>query len=178
MQLNNLPPMGASPDAMLIGVDEHGQETRMPVECKAPCPFKHNIGAGEHAAEWTYVASTSREWKVIPAHHYAQCQMTMLATGCDRMLLMVYTPQTTSSYLVQRHDTWAQCLLVWLSLLNATQIKPLSPQMAALLANQATMARSALIKESLADLRKCRLLGRVDSYNFQTEEAPQPFLDL
>jgi hypothetical protein len=104
--------------------------------------------------------------------------MTMLATGCDRMLLMVYTPQTTSSYLVQRHDTWAQCLLVWLSLLNATQIKPLSLQMAALLANQATMARSALIKESMADLRKFRLLGRVDSYNFQTEEAEQPFLDL
>ena len=116
------------------------------------------------------------EWKVIPAHHYAQCQMTMLATGCDRMLLMVYTPQTTSSYLVQRHDTWAQRLLAWLSLLNVTQIKPPNQQLAGLLANSVPIARSALIKESMANLRQCRLLGRVDSYNFP-EEAPKQFLD-
>ena len=83
MQLSSLPPMGASPDATLIGVDAHGQETRMPVECKALCPFKHNTGAGEHVAEWTYVASTSGEWKVIPAHHYALCQITQVATACS-----------------------------------------------------------------------------------------------
>ena len=175
MQLSNLPPMGASPDAMLVGQDANGRETRMPVECKAPCPFKHNTGPGQDAAEWSYVETTG-EWSVIPAHHYAQCQMSMLATGCDRMLLMQYTPLSTSAYLVQRHDVWAQRLLAWLSLLNTTEIRPINAQVAALLANSLVVARTALIQESLADRRMCTLLGRVDSYNF-VDEDPQRFLD-
>ena len=72
MQLRHLPPMGASPDAMLIGLDADGKELKMPVECKAPCPFKHNTGPGQDAAEWTYV-ETGGEWSTMPAHHYAQC---------------------------------------------------------------------------------------------------------
>ena len=79
-QLASLHPMGASPDAMLVGSDASGAEILMPVECKAPCPFQHSNGAGE--ATWVYVPNTS-SWSTIPAHYYAQCQMTMLATGCD-----------------------------------------------------------------------------------------------
>ena len=74
-QLAALPPMGASPDAMLVGRDVNDAEILMPVECKAPCPFQHCNGAGE--ATWVNVPSTS-SWSTVPAHYYAQCQMTML----------------------------------------------------------------------------------------------------
>jgi len=169
MQLSNLPPMGASPDAMLLGyTDARGAatatETRMPVECKAPCPFKPNTGPGEQAATWTYVESADR-LDVIPAHYYAQCQMTMLATGSDRMLFMVYSPVTTSAFLVQRHDVWARHLLVWLSLFNLTKINSASPQIVQLLGDQVKQAHAALIQESSAECRKFELLGRVDSSN-------------
>ena len=98
---------------MLIGLDADGKE--MVVDCKAPCPFKHNTGPGQQAAEWAYV-ETGGEWSTIPAHAYAQCQMTMLlATEFDQMLLMVYTPQTMSAYLVRRHDQWAQRMLACLA---------------------------------------------------------------
>ena len=48
-QLASLPPMGASPDAMLVGRRANGAEIFMPVECKAPCPFQHSNGAGVDA---------------------------------------------------------------------------------------------------------------------------------
>ena len=81
LQLSNLPLMGASPDAMLLGYrDARGAapatETTMPVECKAPCPFKPNTGPADQAATWTYVESPLREWDVIPAHYYAHTQIT------------------------------------------------------------------------------------------------------
>ena len=120
-QLASLPPMGASPDAMLVGRDASGAEILMPVECKAPCPFQHCNGAGE--ATWVYVPSTS-SWSTIPAHYYAQCQMTLLATGCDNMLLMRYMPAFTTAYQILRDDDWANALLVWLVAFNNFAIKP------------------------------------------------------
>ena len=101
----------------------------------------------------------------MPARHYAQCQMTMLATECDQMLLMVYTPRTTSAYLVRRHDQWAQRMLAWLSLLNSVKISPTPGRQGALLAALLPKARAALIQESVAGHRKYSLLGRIDSYN-------------
>ena len=112
--------MGASPDAMLVGRDASGAEILMPVECKAPCPFQHCNGAGE--ATWAYVPSTS-SWSTIPAHYYAQCQMTLLATGCDNMLLMRYMPAFTTAYQILRDDEWANALLVWLVAFNNFAIK-------------------------------------------------------
>ena len=181
LQLSNLPLMGASPDAMLLGYrDARGAapatEITMPVECKAPCPFKPNTGPGDQAATWTYVESPLREWDVIPAHYYAQCQMTMLATGSDRMLLMVYSPLTTSAFMVLRHDVWAQRLLVWLSLFNLTKIKSASPQVVQLLGEQLKTANTALIQESRAECRKFELLGRVDSSN-SSDMVDARFLD-
>ena len=163
--------MGASPDAMLVGRDASGAEILMPVECKAPCPFQHCNGAGE--ATWVYVPSTS-SWSTIPAHYYAQCQMTLLATGCDNMLLMRYMPAFTTAYQILRDDDWANALLVWLVAFNNFAIKPATQ----VLAPCADPARQYLLKLSHADARRgahVRELGRVDSVNNQ--EASQPFLD-
>jgi hypothetical protein len=170
-QLASLPPMGASPDAMLVGRRANGAEIFMPVECKAPCPFQHSNGAGE--ATWMYVPNTP-SWSTIPAHYYAQCQMTMLATGCDSMLLMRYLPEITTAYQVLRDDAWAHALLVWLVAFNNFAIK--APTLA--LVSCADTARLELLQLSRADERRgahVRMLGRVDSVNNQ--EASQPFLD-
>ena len=113
--------MGASPDAMLVGRNASGAEILMPVECKAPCPFQNSNGAEE--VTWMYVPNTS-SWSTIPAHYYAQCQMTMLATGCDSMLLMRYLPEITTAYQILRDDAWAHALLVWLVAFNSFAIKP------------------------------------------------------
>ena len=170
-QLACLPPMGASPDAMLVGRDASGAEILMPVECKAPCPFQHCNGAGE--ATWVYVPNTS-SWSTIPAHYYAQCQMTMLATGCDSMLLMRYLPEITTAYQVKRDDAWAHAPLAWLAAFNSFAIK--APTL--VLAPCADPARKDLLQLSRADARRgayVRVLGQVDSTNNQ--EASQPFLD-
>jgi hypothetical protein len=170
-QLASLPPMGASPDAMLVGRDANGAEISMPVECKAPCPFQPSNGAGEDT--WVYVPSTS-SWSTIPAHYYAQCQMTMLATRSGSMLLMRYMPEITTAYQIKRDDAWAHALLVWLMSLNTFAIK--APTLA--LACCAEPARQHLLQMSRPDPRRSahvRELGRVDSVNNQ--EDSQPFLE-
>ena len=120
-----------------------------------------------------YVPNTS-SWSTVPAHYYAQCQMTMLATGCDSMLLMRYLPEITTAYQILRDDAWAHALLVWLVAFNSFAIKPPTPAMASL----ADPARQDLLELSHVDARRgahVRELGRVDSVNNQ--EASQPFLD-
>ena len=120
-----------------------------------------------------YVPNTS-SWSTIPAHYYAQCQMTMLATGCDSMLLMRYLPEITTAYQILRDDAWAHALLVWLVAFNSFAIKP--PTL--VLASCADPARMELLQLSRADERRgahVRMLGRVDSTNNQ--EASLPFLD-
>ena len=71
---------------------------------------------------------------------------------------------------------WAQRFLAWLSLFNMTKIRPTNQQIAAMLANSLIGAHAALIEESVAERRKCSLLGRVDSYNFPDGDS-QRFLD-
>ena len=120
-----------------------------------------------------YVPNTS-SWSTVPAHYYAQCQMTMLATGCDSMLLMRYMPAVTTAYQILRDDAWAHAMLVWLVAFNNFAIKP--PMLA--MATLADPAHQDLLQLSRVDARRgahVRELGRVDSVNNQ--EASQPFLD-
>ena len=122
-----------------------------------------------------YVPSTG-SWSTVPAHYYAQCQMTMLATGCDSMLLMRYMPEITTAYQVKRDDAWAHALLAWLLPFNLFAIN--APVLTAALAEIAEPARQVLLDLSRADARRgahVRELGRVDSTNNQ--EDSQPFLE-
>jgi hypothetical protein len=100
--------------------------------------------------------------------------MTMLATGCESMLLMRYMPELTTAYQIQRDNAWAHALLVWLVVFNSFAIQ--APTLA--LAGCAEPARNELLQLSRADARRSahvRELGRVDSVNNQ--ENSQPFLD-
>ena len=98
--------------------------------------------------------------------YYAQCQMTLLATGCDNMLLMRYMPAFTTAYQILRDDEWANALLVWLVAFNNFAFKPATQ----VLASCAVPARQDLLKLSRVDARRgahVRELGRLDSVNNQ-----------
>ena len=87
----------------------------------------------------------------IPAHYYAQCQITMLATGWDSMLLMRYLPEITTAYqiLLSCPYAWPHALLVWLVRLVAfNNIAIKAPTLA--LASCADPARLELLQLSRA----------------------------
>jgi hypothetical protein len=169
--LSLLPPMGASPDGMLScsSRDGSGRTMQIPIECKAACPFHVETGPSEGA--WKYEPLFGA-WGPgrVPTPYYAQCQMTLLATGCSKMVLMQYLPRTTTIYLVERDDAWARVVLMHLIGINTTVLRPKSPEgLSALLAMQG----GAQIFQALLRLTK-EGAGR-DSVNNGVDS--QPFLD-
>jgi hypothetical protein len=158
--LSLLPPMGASPDGMLScsSRDGSGRTMQIPIECKAACPFHVETGPSEGA--WKYEPLFGA-WGPgrVPTPYYAQCQMTLLATGCSKMVLMQYLPRTTTIYLVERDDAWARVVLMHLIGINTTVLRPKSPLL-------------RLTKEGAGRVRE---MAKVDSVNNGVDS--QPFLD-
>ena len=101
------PPMGASPDALVVFKQRTDGQVLgvMPVECKAPCPFKEDRSAGQNL--WVYVPEQAG-WESIPAPYFAQCQLEMLATGSKVMVLMQYLPSGTKVFRVDLVPDWCQ----------------------------------------------------------------------
>ena len=175
---NLLPPMGASPDGMLLcsARDGSGRKMQLPIECKAACPFHVDTGPSAGGA-WKYEPQFGA-WGQgrVPPPYYAQCQMTMLATECSQMVLMQYLPQTTTIYLVERDDAWAWTMLHLLGI-NMSVLLPKRPAgLSALLAlPQGAQGFQRLLRLTKEGAARVRELAKVDSINNGVDS--QPFLD-
>ena len=173
LQLDQLPRMGASPDAMLWCQAPDGSIKWIPVECKAPCPFQHSNGPGD--ATWAYQPQFAG-WDAIPAPYFAPCQLILLATDCPEMLLMQYLPATTKVYLVQRDDAWATAMLGWLQVVNMRILRTGAVGGMAELIREHQGGYDVLLGLTKAGCSSVRLVAQLDSYN-ATSDGDKLFID-
>jgi len=96
----------------------------IPLECKAPCPFKLYSGPGEN--RWKYDSHKSWE-QVVPASYFAQSQLIMPPSQAEAMLLGQYTPHTTIFDRVQSNVGWAAEMLQFMQLIHAVAVQQRRP---------------------------------------------------
>ena len=151
--------MGASPDGILV-LSAGGKEERVPLEFKCPFPFSLDGGQSESLS---YRFSPFHSWTKVPAPYYTQCQLTMMVTDSQRMLLAQYTTEKTTIFEVKRDDSWLAYMLLLIRA-SHSQKKPVTEAIAS---NTALMKiYEMLLEQTRGGIQsKVRELGKVDSVN-------------
>ena len=124
--LQQLPPMGASPDDVLLAEGPTGLK-RYAVEYKATFPFVLAKQGKENTAMqlYEYVPGKHRPKVLLPLH-YAQMQLQMLVLGVDSCLYVSYGVNKSVVTLIPFCPEWCGEMLTWVGHFWANPAAPSS----------------------------------------------------
>jgi hypothetical protein len=110
----NLPPLGASPDALIV----HSNGTREVLEVKNHCPFYTTKQGRKNSPDQDFaIKSFPFSAPHLPPLYVPQMMMEMLCSSADcKSAVMVRQTATTGALILrlQRDDDWINEMLYWL----------------------------------------------------------------
>ncbi|KXZ44495.1 hypothetical protein GPECTOR_67g336 [Gonium pectorale] len=111
---DGMPPLGASPDGLLLAWRDNpskgGEPVRIALEFKSRFPFTKVSGKenGEDSYVW---APHKRFPDIMPPTHYAQVQLSMLAAQATSCLYLENTVQKTNVRVVPYDPVWLEAAI-------------------------------------------------------------------
>ncbi len=125
-QVPQVPLMMASPDGLLRCKMHNDSIYHVLLEFKTSFPFKPLDTRDGFKYE-----EPLAEPKGVTPHHYAHCQLQMLAASVPTSLLVVYGPAKSKVFRVDYDEAWCLRMLNLVSLVNKTYLQPAAPQVPA-----------------------------------------------